>query len=830
MPGLALISAAVAATLASTAFAAAPVGETGLEQVTIVGMTPYGSATTDVNAVAGAVQSADGNTMERSHAADLSAFLTRRMTSVYVNENQGNPLQPDVNYRGFTASSLLGTPQGLSVYLDGVRLNQAFGDVVSWDLIPRNAIARMELTSAANPLFGANSLGGALALRTKDGYTAPGTVFSASDGSHDQSQVAIETGGHSDSGFNWYVTANRFRDGGWRDRSPSDSRQAFAKLGWRGARTEVSLTGAHSRNELSGNGLQEFRMLAKDYSSVYTIPDETRNRSGLLNLAVKHELGESLTLDAKAWYRRIRTSTYNGDINEAALNQAVYQPNAAERTALTQASYSGFPTSGETAANTPFPTWRCIANALLNDEPNEKCNGLVNRSGLWQRNAGAVVQLGAKRELGGMAHEFTLGGVMDEAHVHFTQSTQFGYLNADRSVTGVSGIGAFADGTQNSENAFDARVDLSGRQRTQSVFFGDSIAVTPALRANLMARYDHASVRNRDAITPGGGTGSLDTDQGFGRLNGSLGLVYQASSALSVFASYGETSRTPSSIELGCADPASPCRLPNAMAGDPPLSQVVTKTIELGLRGTLPGVRWSAGAFRAASHDDILFVADDQAGFGYFRNVDQTRRQGIELGLDGQYRTLSYGLHYTYLDASFQSIETLGASGNSSNDAEAPGFEGNITVKPGDRLPQTPRQLAKAYAEWQALPSLSVNLDLSYTGDSLARGNENGQHEPDGVYYLGRGRVGGHAIANFGAEWKATSALTAWFQVNNLLDRHYASGAQLGAVGFDPATGAFVGRPFASPVIGGERPLRYSTFEAPGQPRAFTAGIRYRFN
>ena len=83
------------------------------------------------------VQTATDRDIEHSGALDLSDFLNRRLNGVHVNEMQGNPFQPDVNYRGYTASPLLGTPQGLSVYMDGVRLNQPFGDVVSWDLIPR---------------------------------------------------------------------------------------------------------------------------------------------------------------------------------------------------------------------------------------------------------------------------------------------------------------------------------------------------------------------------------------------------------------------------------------------------------------------------------------------------------------------------------------------------------------------------------------------------------------------------------------------------------------------------------------------------------------------
>src|SRR4029077_3785410 len=130
-----------------------------------------------------------------SGAVNLADFLNRRLTSVYVNEVQGNPFQPDVNYRGYTASPLLGTPQGLSVYMDGVRLNQPFGDVVSWDLIPRIAISETTLIPGSNPLFGLNTLGGALSIETKDGNTKPGTLLTLSGGSYGRKNVEFEHGG-----------------------------------------------------------------------------------------------------------------------------------------------------------------------------------------------------------------------------------------------------------------------------------------------------------------------------------------------------------------------------------------------------------------------------------------------------------------------------------------------------------------------------------------------------------------------------------------------------------------------------------------------------------
>ncbi len=136
--------------------------EASSTNVVVVTATPLEGADVDARTIAAPVQTATAKNIEDSHALDLTAYMSRNLGSVHINDIQNNPLQPDVNYRGYTASPLLGTPQGLSVYMDGVRLNQPFGDVVSWDLIPREAIAAVTLMPGSNPLFGLNTLGGAL--------------------------------------------------------------------------------------------------------------------------------------------------------------------------------------------------------------------------------------------------------------------------------------------------------------------------------------------------------------------------------------------------------------------------------------------------------------------------------------------------------------------------------------------------------------------------------------------------------------------------------------------------------------------------------------------
>jgi outer membrane receptor protein involved in Fe transport len=818
------IAAALAAGWAGTTAAQAPQAAPAMATVEVVGVTPLPGLDLPRDQVPANVQTLDSRAATGPDSANLPDALNRRLGSVFVNEIQGNPFQPDVNFRGFTASPLLGTPQGLSVYLDGVRINQPFGDVVSWDLIPRSAIASVALMPGSNPLFGLNTLGGALAIRTKDGLHAPGTALQVLAGSHGRTELAFEHGGHDAGGWHWYFTGSGFRDSGWRDASPTRLGQLFGKVGWTDGRTEVALSAALAPSRLTGNGLQEGRLLARDYASVYTLPDQTRNRSLLFNLAASQAVGDHLRLSGNAYYRRIRTATLNGDLNDDTLDQSMYQPGATERAALAAAGYSGFPLSGANAANTPFPSWRCIANVLLGDEPAEKCNGLLNRSDSRQQNGGLSVQATWDGQVRGRRNLFSAGAAFDASRVDFRQSAQFGYLNPDRSITPVD---FFADGSAIDDDGIpvDARVDLRGRTRTASVFATDTLDLSPTLHLTLSGRYNRTTVHNRDRITPGGGPGSLDGDHRFSRFNPAIGASWTPARALTrsltVYGGYNQGSRTPTAVELGCADPDNPCKLPNAMAGDPPLRQVVTKTWEAGLRGNAGAMRWNAGLFRADNVDDILFVADNAAGFGYFRNVGKTRRQGLELGAEGRAGALDWSLHYTLLDATFRSPESLNGAANSSADQD-----GNITVAPGDRIPLAPRHVFKARADWRITPAWSVEAGVLAVSGSNARGNENGLHQPDGTYFVGSGRSSGYAVFDLGSTWEVQPRLHLFVQVNNLFDRRYATAAQLNATAFTP-DGNFIARPFAAQ--GDNASLVHATFYAPGAPRTVWAGLRYTF-
>lgn len=823
-------SIALALATAFTAHAQAQ-QENILPAVEVVGSTPLPGIGQPLSEIAAPVQTAKSRDIERSGALDLGDFMNRTLGSVHVNEMQGNPFQVDVSYRGYTASPLLGTPQGLSVYVDGVRMNQPFGDVVSWDLIPRAAISSMTLMPGSNPLFGLNTLGGALSVQTKDGRSNPGTSLQTTLGSHARRAVEFEHGGFNDKGLDWYVTGNLFKENGWREDSPSDVRQLFTKLGWHDSATDLKLSLSHADNQLTGNGLQEQSLLALDRASVYTIPDQTNNRSTMLNLAGSHTVNDNLLFSGNVYYRDIKTSTYNGDINDDSLDQSVYQPSAADRAALAAAGYSGYPVSGANASNTPFPSWRCIAQALQNDEPAEKCNGLINRGQNSQQNFGLSGQLTWLGDLAGKRNQLVTGAGYDASRVRFAQSSQLGYLNPDRSITGVNAFGDGVSGGNVDGDPYDTRVNLAGRIQTWSLFASDTLSIQDNLHLTLSGRYNTTSIKNRDQIHGASDSASLTGDNRFSRLNPAIGLTYSPAKTLNTYLGYNESSRAPTAIELGCANPDQPCKLPNAMAGDPPLKQVVTRTFEAGLRGMLAGnLRWNAGVFSAENHDDIQFVADDQAGYGYFKNFGKTRRRGLELGLSGELGKLNLGAQYTWLDATYQSAETVNGSGNSSNDAAiagSPGMDGTINIRPGDRIPLIPRQILKLFANYAVSPSFTLNATVVAVSGALARGNENNGNQPDGKYYLGSGRSAGYAVFNLGGNYRVTPQLQLLAQINNVFDRQYNTAAQLGATGFD-ANGNFAARPLGGSGADGY-PLVQSAFYAPGAPRQIWVGLRYAF-
>jgi outer membrane receptor protein involved in Fe transport len=274
-----------------------------------------------------------------------------------------------------------------------------------------------------------------------------------------------------------------------------------------------------------------------------------------------------------------------------------------------------------------------------------------------------------------------------------------------------------------------------------------------------------------------------------------------------------------------------PCSLPNALASDPALQQVVTGTWELGVRGKAESKwSWNAGAFRAENRNDILFVAAEQTGSGYFKNFGRTLREGFDADVRGSLKQWTAGMNYTFLEATYQSTETVAGTSNSTSDLSLggePGTGGVITIHPGNRIPLVPKQTGKAYVDWQPVSKLLIDLNVIAASSSYARGNENNAYRPDGKYYLGPGVSPGYAVVNLQAHYDLTPKIQILGRLDNVLDRHYYTAAQLNVTGLT-AKGAFVARPFPA-YADGNFPSQSVTFFAPGAPRRAWVELRIRF-
>ena len=565
-------------------------------------------------------------------------------------------------------------------------------------------------------------------------------------------------------------------------------------------------------------------MLQANYKSVYSIPDSSVNRSPSVNLIFHHDFTSTLTFSGNAWYRHIRTDGINANLNTDSFDESVYQPNAREQLILAAAGYTGFPTSGATAENTPFPKWRCIAQGLINGDADERCNGIYFYTTHVQHDYGFSGQTTWRQS----HNQFTAGASIDRGSVGYVQNTQYGYLNPNYTL--VTTVPAFQDGTA-SDSAVDSRVSLHGLTPNWSLFATDTYSIGRQWNITLSGRFNRGTVDNMDRINPVAGPGSLDGNYVFQRFNPSAGVTYNPKPWLTAFANYSQGSRAPTSIELGCADPANPCSLPNALASDPPLKQVVASTWEAGVRGTFErDLHWTLDGFRAINRDDILFLASQQLGTGYFQNFGKTERRGIQASVDGRVRRFTFGLDYTLLDATFQSTETVNGSANNTNDAAlagTPGEDGVITIHPGNRIPLIPKQNGKVYLDVQATKKFVLNFGMIANSSAYARGNENNAYQSDGKYYLGPGVSAGYAVFNFQAHYDLTKRWQLAVHVDNLFDRHYATAAQLANTGYS-AQGTFLARPY--PVdSSGNFPLQSVAFFSPGAPRRAWVQLRFKW-
>jgi len=264
--------------------------------------------------IPGNVQSITAEEIRDSHAVTMAELMNGRLQSVNVNDYQGNPFQMDVTYRGFTASPQIGTPQGLSVFMDGIRVNEPFGDVVNWDLIPMNALAGIDVFPGSNPVFGLNTLGGAIAVRTKNGFDDPGTDISVLAGSFGRKQAMLSTGG-SRGKVAGFFALNHFEEKGWRNDSPSEVRQVFGKGSFRTDNVDLHGSVTYVENNLIGNGLIPIEMYKEDSESVFTSPDQTKNQLLQFQIAGAFQVNDNFSVTGQAYHRKSDRHAVTGDVN-----------------------------------------------------------------------------------------------------------------------------------------------------------------------------------------------------------------------------------------------------------------------------------------------------------------------------------------------------------------------------------------------------------------------------------------------------------------------------------------------------------------------------------
>jgi iron complex outermembrane recepter protein len=194
--------------------------------------TPAEPGAVDLDKIPANVQVMSASDFDHSTAPDLLQAMARGLPGVSLGDQTGNQFQLDINYRGFTASPVIGTPQGLAVYQNGVRINEVFGDIINWDFLPENAINRMTLVPS-NPVYGLNAIGGALSLEMKNGFTWHGFETEVNGGSYGRIGSTVQAGGQVGN-LSGYIAADAINDAGWRQDSPSSLRRVYADFGARG--------------------------------------------------------------------------------------------------------------------------------------------------------------------------------------------------------------------------------------------------------------------------------------------------------------------------------------------------------------------------------------------------------------------------------------------------------------------------------------------------------------------------------------------------------------------------------------------------------------------
>jgi iron complex outermembrane recepter protein len=754
-------------------------------QTVIVEATAIPGAVIDADKIPGNFQTLSAADLSRDGTASLTHAMDSKLGSININDTLDDPFQPDILYRGFEASPVLGTPQGLAVYQNGVRINEAFGDTVNWDLFPDVAIQNVELVSSS-PVYGLNALGGGISIRMKDGFSYQGAEAEVSGGSFGNHQAAVQYGANS-GGLGIYVAANALENTGWRPYSDDSLRQLYAVISAHSDRASLDLSYTRGDNQMDGQGPSPVQEQAVNRSLVFTGPQTNINRLNFLTLNGSVKPTDTWSLQALAYYRQYQQVVSNGNTTDYTACTA-----AAEAGELCQSDGATVVTN---SAGQPLPDISNGGTVYIGENDFETINAYGR---------GAALQSSDSESIAGHSNVFILGATLDYAELNFFSGTQVGTINSQLFVNPSNLIVDTPESSPFGANP----VSLKGFDRNFGAYLLDTFDVSPEFSVTASGRWNSSAIDVQDLR----GTNLTGVNR-YDHINPAIGGTYKLSPTITAYAGFAENTRTPTASEIECSNPLTPCLLPTNLAGDPPtLKQVVAHTYEFGLRGKNPGgtdsgtLSWNLSAFRTNLQDDIYGISTSISS-GFFANIGSTRRQGIEAGLSYDSASWSGYLNYSYVDATFQSTLTVPSPSNPFQDAD-----GNILVTPGDRLPGIPKHRIKAGLDYKLLPNWVVGASIRFVSDQYYFGDESNQNAPLPSYQV----VGLHT------SYKPARWFEVFAHIDNLFNAKYATYG----VYSDPTGIGTPGVPVTGVTNG---PGVDNRFTSPAYPFAFYGGVRITF-
>ena len=787
-----------------------------------VRMSPVGGSELPIDKVPAGISIVPSRDIERTGSASITEAINTYVPGATINEALGNPLATDLQYRGFSASPLNGTPQGLAIYQNGVRMNEVFGDAMNWDLIPQIAIADIVMMSN-NPVFGLNALGGAVNIIMKDGFSFQGATIDSRIGSFGHAEIAAQAGQRWG---NWatYVAAEWIDENGWRDRSPATAKRAYGDLGVKGSGTEVHLNYTFANTFLGVVGPTPLQLLDERRANVFTSPQSFDNRMQMVNLTGSVSVTDTLKLSGNTYYRGFSQRRPDGNVSEA-----IACDPAGPNTGLLCFEEADDLLFGRRANG-------AVVNVPIAGLPNgaDSVLGGNDRVSVDSFSYGGTLQATSKAPLFNRPNQFLLGASLDLGQARAKSQSELGTI--DPRTLAVSGLGIIIDQSLNPGlDAGDVEVtpvDLLVRTQYFGLYFLNTLDVTERLALTAGGRYNLANIKLEDQRGD-----DLNGDHTFQRFNPMLGATYKLSPQLTAYAGYSESNRAPTPAELACADPQRPCLLENFLVSDPPLQQVVGRTIEAGLRGQIATgyagrdalgaarsntLSWSLGYFRTLVSNDILTVASPIQGRGFFINGGDTLREGLEAALNYRSDRLFFYATYAFVNATFRDALEI-ASPNAPVGVPCSSFVPDdpedqppncARVRPGDHLPSIPSHRFKLGFDYWLTPQWRLGADLIAVSSQFFRGDEGNDDRP----------LPGYAVVNLRTGYKLSDSVEVYGLVKNLFNTDYSTfGTYFDTGALRTVAGDPVGVGRNATVLENPRTI------TPAAPLAIYGGVKMKF-